>query len=73
MLAKEDKQFFGDLLDSKLKPLETRVSKFEKRFDLLDGRMSKLEKKFDVVINFLDKGLMSLKTKVDKIENHLGV
>ena len=63
-LTNEDLLALSNLLDVKLKPIDSRLTSLETKVDVIDSRLTSLETKVDVI----DSRLTSLELKVDKLE-----
>jgi len=59
MLTSRDLQQLDNLFDKKLNPIERKLER--------------IEKNLVTITNFLDREVVSLKKKVSKMENHLGL
>lgn len=72
MLTKNDLSQIRTVIRDEIGGLKSDVSTLKSDVTGLKKDMAKANKKLDVVIDFFDTENLELKTRVKRIENHLG-
>ena len=68
-LTQEDILAIGQLLDTKLEPINERLDKVDERFDKVDERFDKVDERFNKVEKQIRRTERNLKAEIVESEN----
>lgn len=74
MLTQNDLQAIGKIVEEKLSPLETKLTKkINAQGKKTDRGFKSVDKKLDVIINYFDHENIDVRKRLNRIELHLGI